>query len=299
MEYKTRSVPKELQILEVLHTRMELQEHDRQRYLSLKKGLEGEMLFDSHTRQLNLDCLVINDLLLQINNITFQIDTLLIADSIYFYEIKNFEGDFYLKDNRLYNNLNFELNNPLTQLTRTESLLRQLLQSLGINTNIHSFVVFINPEFTLFQAPIDKPIILPTQINRYMKRLNSLNSKITQKHKTLANKLISLHLEQSPYTKLPDYTYEHLKKGTVCHICKSFDINVEGRSCICGKCGNTQLVTETVLRSVEEFKLLFPEEKITTRGIHEWCRIFSKKRISRILNSHYKSIGINRWVYFE
>ncbi|WP_138919056.1 nuclease-related domain-containing protein [Ornithinibacillus scapharcae] len=55
-----------------------------------------------------------NDLLLQVSNQTFQIDSLVIADKIYVYEIKNYQGDFYYDNDRLYNRSNFEISNPLT-----------------------------------------------------------------------------------------------------------------------------------------------------------------------------------------
>ena len=40
-----------------------------------------------------------------------------------------------------------EITNPLLQLSRTESLLRQLLIKLNYTIPIESSVVFINPEF--------------------------------------------------------------------------------------------------------------------------------------------------------
>jgi hypothetical protein len=299
MEYKARTVPMELQLLEILHTRTDLGEKEKQTYFSLKKGYEGELRFDRFTSELNLDCLVLKDLLLQAGNHIFQIDTLLTADSIYIYEVKNFEGDFYYKDDRLYNKSDYEISNPLIQLNRSESLLRQLLQSIGINTAIHSSVVFINPAFTLYQAPIDKPIIYPTQLNRYMKQLNSVPSRIGKKHKALADKLISLHLTESPYQQLPEYEYGELRKGVVCRLCKSYGVAVQGMKVICKSCGGIELVEDAVMRSVEEFKLLFPSERVTTRAIQEWCKLFPEKRISRILHKHFKPIGASRWVYYE
>jgi hypothetical protein len=299
MEYKARTVPLELQLFEILHTRTDLGEKEKQNYFNLKKGFEGELRFDSFTSELTLDCLILNDLLLKAGNNTFQIDTLLIADTIYIYEVKNFEGDFYYKDDRLLSQSNYEVSNPLTQLSRAESLLRQLLQSIGITTSINSSVVFINPAFTLYQAPINKPIIYPTQLNRYMKQLNSVPSRIGKKHKALADKLISLHLTESPYQQLPEYEYGDLRKGVVCSGCKSYGIEVQGMKVICKSCGGIELVEDAVMRSVEEFRLLFPSERVTTRVIQEWCKLFPEKRVSRILHKHFNPIGVSRWVYYE
>ncbi|WP_157037596.1 hypothetical protein [Ornithinibacillus californiensis] len=46
MEAKKRTPSKELQILEILSYRSELSEKEEQHYFNLKKGYEGEVLFD-------------------------------------------------------------------------------------------------------------------------------------------------------------------------------------------------------------------------------------------------------------
>ena len=109
------------------------------------------------------------------NNTLFQIDSLLIfLKTIYIYEVKNYQGNFYYDSDRLYTQPKSEINNPLTQLNRTESLLRQLLQSLGFHQSVVASVVFIHPEFTLYQAPLSKPFIYPSLLNQYFKKLNKL-----------------------------------------------------------------------------------------------------------------------------
>ncbi len=197
MAYKRRTKSTELIILGFLNTRMTLPEKDMQHYFSLKKGYEGEVLFDSLTEKLQFECYILNDLLFKVNNTMFQIDSLIISETIYVYEVKNFEGNYFydaVKD-RLYKRPKKEYNNPLHQLNRGESLFRQLLQNIGYNFPIEAQVVFINPEFTLYQAPLDRPFIFPTQVNSYLKKFDSTPSRLSGKHKLLADKLISLHIE--------------------------------------------------------------------------------------------------------
>lgn len=112
-------------------------------------------------------------------------DSLLIfPESIYMYEVKNYQGDYYYDSDRFYKKPKLEISNPLIQLNRTASLLRQLLQSLGFHLHVEASVVFINPEFTLYQAPLNKPFIFPTQLNPYFKKLNKLSStKLDHNHK--------------------------------------------------------------------------------------------------------------------
>ena len=287
MPFKSRTESTELLILKSLNTRRGLSDKDKQHYFNLKKGYAGEVLFDSFTEKLQCECLILNDLLLRINNTTFQIDTLIIiSEIIYFFEVKNYEGDYYYESDRLYKKPKTEMNNPLNQLSRSESLLRQLFQSLGFNIPIDASVVFINPEFTLYQTPLNKPFIFPTQVNRYLKNVNKIPSKVKWKNKkSLADKLISLHIIDSPFMQLPSYDYDQLRKGITCVECTSFSISVKGQNCICEECGHEEMVQAAVMRSVKEFKLSFLNQKITTNVIHDWCKVVnSKKRIRTILD---------------
>ncbi|GAA0437282.1 hypothetical protein GCM10008983_12600 [Lentibacillus halophilus] len=301
MPYKLRTKPAELQLLSSLNTRMILPSKDKQHFINLSRGYEGEVLFDSLTENLTCDCFILNDLLLKVNNTLFQIDSLLISSrKIHLFEVKNLEGDYNYEADKFFKLPQYEIINPLHQLGRSESLLRQLLLKDKINLPIDASVVFINPEFTLYQAPIDKPMILPTQIKNYLNQLNSAPSKLNEQHKRLADKLISLHIEDPPYKQRPPYTYQDLQNGITCLACKSLSTAVEGRKLVCKECEHEEIVAAAVMRAVEEFKLLFPDRKITTNTIYDWCQVVPfKKRVRRILDQNYTRIGENRWTYYE
>lgn len=300
MIVKTRNESNELKILSFLDKRIRLPDDTKQNYLNLKKGYEGEVMFDSLTAKLQCNCLILNDLLLKYNHSTFQIDSLIIKESLHLFEVKNFEGDYYFESDNFYTISKKKLNNPLHQMNRCETLLRQLLDKHGFKLPIKSHVVFINPEFTLYQAPENKPILYPTQINRFMKGFDLIPANLNTMHKKLANQLISCHQKDPPYQHVPAYHYDQLKKGITCAHCLSFSISVIGKKCICKKCGYTEDVEASVIRSVEEFKLLFPNKKVTTNYIHQWCQVVeSKKRISRILGRNYKIVGVRQWAYYK
>jgi len=300
MPYKFRKKTTELTTLEFLNRRMILSDKDRNHYFNLKKGYDGEAMFDLLTEKLQCDCLIINDLLLQMNGTIFQNDSLILtSEVIYLFEVKNFEGDFYYEKEKLFMKNNYEVNNPLIQLKRNESLLRQLLQNIGFTIPIVASVVFINPEFTLYQTPLKIPFIFPTQLNRYLNKLDQISARLNKKHNMLAGKLISLHIEDSPYTKLPSYNYDQLQKGITCEKCHSFSLSIKGTKLFCLECGHTEVVAAGILRSVEEFKLLFPNRKITTNAIYEWCQVIdSKKRVKRVLEKNFKINGVHQWSYY-
>lgn len=299
--YKSRVEPSQLVILKILSQRMQLSKTDHQQYLNLKKGYEGELLFDLLTQNLKCDCLVLNDLRLKSNNQTLQIDSLIIMNhGIHIFEIKNYSGDFYYESDRLFQKDRSEISNPLIQLQRTESLLRQLLLKLNSSIPIQSSVVFISHDFTLYQAPLNKPFIFPTQLKYFMNNLNIQQTKLNEQHRRLAEKLLSLHIEEYHHLKLPPYNFQQLRMGTTCSACASFSIIIYGKVYNCTECGNEELVESAVVRNIKEFMLLFPEEKVTTNQIYEWCNnIASKKSIQRILDKNFHKSSVHRWTYYS
>jgi len=302
MFLKTRRESEELRILTFLDNRMMLSDQEKNYYLNLKKGYEGELAFDQYIEELECDCLILNDLLFKVNNTVFQIDSLLIlSDCLYLFEVKNYEGDYYYESDKIINKKSKnEIVNPLNQLSRTDSLFRQLLQSLGFNFRMEAWVTFINPEFILYQAPLNKPIIFSPQMKRFLKNIETHSSKLTKRHKILSEKLLSLHIERSPYSQLPTYDFDSLQKGIRCTYCNSLSLFIEGRNCVCLKCGLKEKTSQAILRSVKEFKVLFPNEKITTNKIFDWCKIVpNKKRIWEVLDKNFTSVGKNRWIYYE
>ena len=300
MAYKPRTPLEEMIILRSLNARWNLSDDEKRNYLNLKKGFEGEEQFDSLTEKLASECLILNDLLLEVNKAKFQIDTLLVQDKLYLFDIKNLENDYCYENGEFNYKTGRLTNNPLTQLKRCENLFRQLLQKYGYALTVEPRLVFINPEFTLYQAPKNEPITHPTQVAALMRKLNSWPGKISEKHRKLANLLVSLHQVESPYMRVPHYDYEGQQKGIICFSCQSFSLTVNGRKLVCDDCGCVEEVDAAVLRSVKELKLLFPVRKITTNGVYEWCGgIGSKKMFKRILSNNMKSIGYGQWTYYE
>ncbi|WHZ02522.1 nuclease-related domain-containing protein [Neobacillus sp. YX16] len=301
MPYKARSESVVLKTLRILNKRMKLTEDDQRYYQNQEKGYEGEVQFDVFTEMLQRNCYILNDLLLNNNKSSFQLDSSLIFQGTFsLFEVKNFEGE-YVYDGEYFKTLSgLDIQNPLDQLKRSKLMLSQLLQSLGSKLTVEAYVIFINPQFTLYQTPPDLPFILPTQLNRFMSKLDQKPSLLNQSHKNLADKLISLHQTESPYTQFPIYEYEQIKKGMTCKVCHTFSVFVTGKKMVCKECGCEEMVALAIMRNAEEFKLLFPERKITTNIIQDWCRIVPcKKTISRSLGKNLKIIGKGQWAFYE
>lgn len=301
MIIKPRFEPLELTIFRALSKRMSLPSRESSAYLSLEKGYRGERTFDHFIENLPNEFLILNDLLLESSGTIFQIDSLLIsANKIYLIEVKNYEGDYSIEGDRWHSVSGSEIKNPLLQLKRSESLLRRMINDLKFSTSIEAYLLFVNNEFFLYQAPINMQIIFPTQLNRFFSKLKMNSSKLKERHTKLAEQLLSLDINEHQHVRRPSYAFEEIEKGIICGQCDSFDLSLVGRSIVCEQCGNDECVDNAVLRSIEEFKLLFPDRKLTTNDIFEWCKVVrSKKTIRRVLSNNFEYIKQGNFSYYK
>nr|WP_309099815.1 nuclease-related domain-containing protein [Fredinandcohnia onubensis] len=298
---KPRGEKIELELLRSLRVHKKLAEEDENNFVSLEKGWIGEKQFDQLLLGLTNESLILNDLLLKVNNTLFQIDSLLITQKkIFIFEVKNYEGDYYIKDGRLHMIHGKEIKNPLIQISRSESLFRQLLQELRFNVPVESHVIFINPEFYLYEAPVNSPFVFHSQLGRFLKKIDAgAVSGVSGGHIDLAKKLASLHITKNPYSRLPKYTFEELDKGIVCKCgCLEYE-DTNRQTLVCKKCGFVEDKESAVLRSVEEFRFLFPDKRITVDVIYNWCKVIrSKKTIQKILSKNFDLISFGRGSYY-
>ena len=68
---------------------------------------------------------------------------------------------------------------------------------------------------------------------------------------------------------------------------------------VCARCGLEEGDKAAIMRSVEEYKFLFPDRKVTTNTIYEWCGMNGpSKKVRRVLLDHYKRIGHGKSSYY-
>jgi ribosomal protein S27AE len=280
---------------------MELTEKEKLHLSNQEKGYEGEVKFDALTAGLENENLILNDLLLEVGESLFQIDTLIIFSGvIHLIDVKYFEGEYSYDEKELFKTkTGSEKKDPLLQLKRCHSLFRQLLQKYGYNFPTETHLVFNNPEFTLYLPTQNPQIILPTQIHSFIKKLQKIPSRLNERHTKLADLLVSLHITENPYTRLPKYDYDKLKKQLTCFNCHSVSMSASKLKITCNQCGYVEYLEAAVLRSVDELMVLFPETRITTKLVHEWCGgIISKKKTRKILLKKFVLLGHGKYSYF-
>lgn len=154
-----------------------------------------------------------------------------------------------------------EIQNPLHQLKRMKILLRKVLKKGNFDFSIKPYVLFVHPEFNLYQAPLDLPLVFPTQLNGFIRTFTSSPFHPISCHNRLVTFLENEHLSQSAHERLPEYAYETLKKGIVCQECSHF-MNVLNKKHVgCPNCQTTEPLEKAIKRNIVEFIALFPNEK--------------------------------------
>ena len=258
-----------------MHTRTHLGKADYYRFNNRKKGFGGEGGLDVHTEPLSENCIVLNDLQLEVRESPFQIDALLIfSDIIKLYEIKNYEGLHQWGEGAFIKSSGFLLENPSMQLQRTKVRLEFLLSEMGLQRRVEAYVIFVNPEFTLVGAPNVTSYILPSQIPEHFRNMPKKTG-ITAEQYRLADSLVALHDPNYSF-KIPEYHYENMKKGVPCTACGTLKDTFRGRHQICDECGKKININEAIRTGISDFRILFPDDKITTSRITDWCGIGDK-----------------------
>lgn len=301
MILKHRKESAELQCFRQLFVRGGLTPKEETYYQNLEKGFEGELSFDEWFKCYHDDLIILNDLTFEVNNTHMQIDSLFISsEKIFFFEVKNYDGDFYIDSGRWYSTSKKEIKNPILQLERTESLLRQLFQYHQIKYRIEPYLIFVNPRFFLYNAPIGLPIIFPNQRERFVNKIASQKLKLNTRSLATGRKLLTLHTDQTPFNNLTKVNLNKINKGIYCQSCKSIFSDQKGKTLlICNHCGDKEGIEPAILRSIDEFVSLFPERKITTNEIYDWCKIIRSKRfLQQILTKHFKLIKIGKASYY-
>ncbi|GEK92004.1 hypothetical protein AKA01nite_16260 [Alkalibacterium kapii] len=270
-------------------------------YQNQVKGFEGEQLFDEIMQFRHLRGLVINDLLIDTQETFYQIDSLLVtSDRIYLYEVKNYTGSYYYKDGGIYSNSGHALQDPIAQAERKRAYLYNLLLNLNLEREISAYVVFVNPDFYVYNFPEQNNVIFKGQLANHFKSVSETIKSDTSNSKRIAEKLIALHDDSYRSVNLPgNYAFDQLKKGIICSKCGSFQYETTRQTRVCTDCFRKENISAAIHRSIEEFRLLFPTSRLDKNIISLWCENnLSKSRIQAVLRKNYCLKSCGRGTYY-
>ncbi|WP_342488592.1 nuclease-related domain-containing protein [Cytobacillus sp. FSL W7-1323] len=288
----------QLQLLRALSVRKEFSLDEKQYFHLLLKGYEGEKRWREYLNGFPSEIPILFDLTLKSNHTIFQVDALMVHQHhITFFEIKNFSGNFTIKDGHWYHS-NKEIKNPLIQIERNQTLIRQFVDQHHLQLTFDYLLVFVNPEFMLYDSKPRKKLILPPQIPNLIRNLSQMRHTPTIHHTKIIQTLLT-HQTESPLFFTPKYTYQELAKGLFCKKCRN-KMERKANRVICPTCKSQCSLENALLDLIHDFSILFPALKVTNQVIFNWCNgIISKSTIRRVLLNNYSLKGSGRGIYYE
>lgn len=288
-------------VLEILRRRGEFSNEKQSSLNRLSSGYEGELNFYTILKEnLRTNPIQLFDLHIEVNGSECQIDALLMfANELVVCEVKNYQGDFIINNGDWFTLTNQEIRNPLHQLDRTKILLQQYLKKHNLSFAVNPYVVFVHPEFHLYQAPVNTPIIFLPQIFRFMKQLENIPCKLHSQHKKLEKLLTTNHQSYSSRSIIPNYSYASLRKGILCKKCNGTMKEVGRKYTICLRCSSREEYDKAVKRNIKDFTYLFPDKKINVKTVAEWLdHQTSSFRIRTHLSRKFNVIHSGKCSYY-
>lgn len=290
----------ELLLLHAVSSRMKLDAKTLKRLLNLEKGLIGERWFLEWLLRLGWNVMVIPDLKTKINHSSVQVDTIVIAgNTVYLFEVKNYEGEYYFEEGRFFFCNGEEYNSPLKQIEKIELAIRQLLRSWGSNFRIEYYVVFVNPSMGLTQMRRTDPIIMPHQLDRRFSTFRKNAPYATAADRRMGERLVGLHDQSLSFIDIPDYDVTAMGQGMRCRGCNGLDTVIVRRKCLCRTCGRIEPMHTSILDAAKDYRLIHRVNKINVPDIEEFCGgMVSQKSIRTALNKEYDHIAKSNYSYY-
>lgn len=286
--------------LEMLEKRYSLDRDQQMQLDKERKGKIGEYYLKSLLEtKLHPEIAVISDYRFEVNGSECQIDFLILLNqSCIIIEVKNYYGDFEIRPDGFYRlNPLRKIKHPFSQVERAEIMLHSHLKRLKLDLNIKYYVVFVNEQFSLYCLTKDMPVVMASQLNRF---LESLNEEIyDKKHEYTVNRLEEGRLLKSRYEHELKLDFYKAKKGLVCQYC-SGRLEVDTyKQLKCQSCETREEIESAIGRSITELETLFPDDKITLRRLLEWIdNTYSPSKLRRLLKEICHTHGSKKGRYY-
>ncbi|UII55545.1 NERD domain-containing protein [Cytobacillus spongiae] len=268
-------------------------------------GYKGEKTIDYHLEHLK-DFMILHDVRLSINNLTFQIDTLLLSSKfLLLLEIKNifgtliFDHEFkqLIRKNKEDKEEGFPT--PLAQANRHSILLKKWLDThTKFNLPIEYFIV-ISHSSTILKTSTNSIQLFDKVFHaqHLIEKINTMQKKYRTEHldekslKKLSKLIIKAHSLED-FNILSYYKMEESEviPGVACPNCKQIGmVRLHG----CWKCPScTHLSKDAHLSTISDYFLLI-DDRLTNHKFCEFSLLASPNIASRILTTHLPHSGSN------
>ncbi len=255
--------------MEVLSIRAGLTEQEEKTMKRLRRGYEGEKLYDQILDEVGHESLsIFRDIWIRADKSLTQIDSLIVSDeSVIINEIKNYSGQYRYDNNNWYIGKIQISDDPLIQSKRAASKLIKIFRENNMNVQVEVKAVFPDPYFILStnDEQAKTQIVKRDRLKYYFRTLNELPG--WQKSPQIIALLESYRVIEPAHPVQADF--ERLTPGRYCLSCGTFNLKSHRSYTICKECGHRAANKDHVLRAVRDFQILFNEQSATTTGIQK------------------------------
>lgn len=223
-----------------------------------------------------------------------QLDFIAVTDeAIIQFEIKNYTGDYYYENGKLFRSTGYVAKDLIHQFEVSDKTLKRIVKKYKIDRKVISYIVFINPTFTLYgdlRSRIN--ILLYSELHK-LKDMFGANFKYDE-NVWICKKLKSLHQPFiTSYLYFEKVEFSKVIGGLKCISCNKIiepsEIFNVRKYVKCKKCGTISSRYSIVLQSLKELYLL-KGEPFSINEAEKWTGV-SNSAIKRILYKKFKRIG--------
>ena len=287
MFINNREIPVELLYYRALSARTELTANEKYQMNIMKKGYEGECLYDKILDEVGHDNVYIfRDVYLKIGNTITQYDSIVITDDyVAVNEIKNFLGDFHYSKDIWYRNGHSLEDDTFAQLRRAQGKLMKLSKDFAVKFEVHGALIFINDDFRLTSDKDDiwDKTIVRSHLRNYLRSLNS--GYRGEKAKKIANIINKHRVNNTHFNVKPNIS--RLRLGFYCGECKNYDLEKRRFHFKCSCCGTIETNETHLLRAISDHKFLFYNQPVTKKSIlYLINNQLKRSAVGRLLHKH-------------
>lgn len=223
-----------------------------------------------------------------------QLDFIVVTDeAIIQFEIKNYTGDYYYENGKLFRSTGYVAKDLIHQFEVSDETLKRIVKKYKIDRKVISYIVFINPTFTLYgdlRSRIN--ILLYSELHK-LKDMFGANFKYDE-NVWICKKLKSLHQPFiTSYLYFEKVEFSKVIGGLKCISCNKIiepsEIFNVRKYVKCKKCGTISSRYAIVLQFLKELYLL-KGEPFSINEAEKWTGV-SNSAIKRILYKKFKRIG--------
>lgn len=251
--------------LKTLMQRTQLDDTKKMELERLDNGFHGENSFDDLIESYVQahDLIHIKDLLFEYDEgkKEVQIDNIVVANDVcYIFEVKKYQFNLVIDDRGFFyyeNGKEFSMLN--TQVEKQKGEVRQLLADIGYPMPIHHFIVFMNPDRTVFGLQRKHNVLTRAILEDFFEQKMRPNRK---DYSFFVSAINERRLKISKHATFFKIDLDLLKKGVYCTACDNRMRRTSNYYYTCHGCNLRIRTLDAVKLLIRDLRLLNPEHKI-------------------------------------